>query len=66
MGGKDKSYLVRIPISRTIAKIQTVEKSSYAWKIQASFHGFDTGRYIKSILDELLPPERECRYRNDN
>ena len=44
--------------------------SSYAWGLQDAFRGFDTARFLKSILPELLVDDGnvdiKTRIRNDN
>ena len=54
MRGKDKSYLGGIPIAWPGGGVLAVATSSYAGEIQAAYHGFDTSRYLKSTISELL------------
>ena len=54
VGSKDKSYLVVIPIDWDSGRALMVETSRYAGEIQAAFRGFDTARFLKSMLSGML------------
>ena len=51
---KDDPFLVGVPISWTSGKRHTAATSSYSDEIQAAFYGFDTARFLKNLVAELL------------
>ena len=65
-GNKDKSYLGGIPLARTSGERLTVSTSIYAVEIQAALHGFDTDRFLKSMLGGITSRKRKCWDRNEN
>ena len=53
-----------MPVAWTCGGGLMVETSSYAGGIQASFRGFDTARFLKSMLDVLLIWKWKRRHRH--
>ena len=66
---KDNFYLGGVPRAWATGSLRA-GTPSYAVDIQSAFHGFDTDRFLKSMLAELLLGNEnvdiETRIRNDN
>ena len=67
---KNQQFHKGIAISRPSSKSPRAATPSYAGEIQALFYGFDTARFIKEMLSELLFGNVGCSIntyvRNDN
>ena len=67
---KNQQFHKGIAISWSSSKSPRVATSSYAGEIQALFYGFDTARFLKEMLAELLFGNVGCSIntyvRNDN
>ena len=54
MGNIDKSYMGGIPIDWDSGGSLEVSTSSHSCEIQDAFRGFDTARFLQSMVDGLL------------